>query len=109
MYSFRHPEILSFSAANIQSGAYNYTFKMAFNAVPQTALAITQIDTTAPSALANSLFYLTASPTTRGVLIILAAPGSNWVVSRVCLWATTNRELLLGSSPMRTLMVMQRI
>lgn len=102
-------EIITFSAANIQNGAYTFTFSTAFSTLPQTALSITQVTTTSPSALNNSSFYLTASPTTRAVRIMLAVPGSNWLVSRVCLWASTNRELLLGSALVRNSFLMQQI
>lgn len=106
---FLHLEMLSFSAANIQNGAYTFTFTTAFSTLPQTALSITQITTTSPSALNSSSFFLTASPTTRAVRIMLTAVGSNWLVSRVCLWASTNRELLLGSAPICKSLLMQQI
>ena len=102
-------EIITFSAANIQYGAYTFTFTNPFTTLPQTALSIIQITTTSPSALNNSYFYLTSSPTTQGVTIILAAVTSNWLVSRVCLWASTNTELLLGSAPTCTCVLMQQI
>jgi hypothetical protein len=106
MYAIHHQDIIQFSPTDISNNGFNFTFRNALSSTPQVALAITQLATTNSYSLTNSQFYVSSQNVTpRGLQIIQNSQGSNWIVSSICLWASTNNNLLLGSAPIRRLLL----